>query len=75
MSWGTPYCNVKFMAELTITAITNVDLLFTFAFAYNWTPDPIKLASITPMMDQALASFSILGFPLTLGVSYGIDIK
>jgi hypothetical protein len=75
LSWGVPYCNLKFMAELTLTAIANVDLLFTFAFAYNWTPDPVKIASITPMLDQALAGFSILGFPLTLGVSYGIDIK
>jgi hypothetical protein len=75
MSWGVPYCNLKFMAELSITAITNVDLAFNFAFAYTWAPQPIKLASITPLMDQALAGFNILGFPLTLGVSYGIDIK
>jgi hypothetical protein len=63
------------MAELSITALTNVDLAFNFDFAYRWTPEPIKLASITPLMDQALAGFNIMGFPLTLGVSYGIDIK
>jgi hypothetical protein len=63
------------MAELSITALTNVDLAFNFDFEYRWTPEPIKLASITPLMDQALAGFNIMGFPLTLGVSYGIDIK
>ena len=72
--WFSPYCNIMFMAEISIRAIANIDLRFAFDYAYEYSYQK-KLASIVPMLDQALSSFRILGFPLTLGVTYGLDIS
>lgn len=69
-----PSLNVRFMAEVSIRAIANIDLKFKFDYAAEYEYSK-QLASITPMLDQALASFNILGFPLTLGITYGLDIS
>jgi hypothetical protein len=75
-AWFIPYpsLNVKFMAEISIRAIANIDLKFAFDYAAEYEYSK-KLASITPMLDEALAGFNILGFPLTLGITYGLDIS
>jgi hypothetical protein len=69
-----PYAEVRFMAEISITAIANIDLQFAFNYAYEYSYEQ-KLASIIPMLDQALSRFSIAGIPLTLRVTYGLDIS
>ena len=68
-----PFVDIKFMAEVSIRAIANIDLKFFYDYAYTYEYSR-KLASITPMLDQALGGFNILGFPLTLGITYGLDI-
>lgn len=72
-SWLKPYIEFRFMAEVSIRAIANIDLQFSLQYAYEYEYSK-KLASIIPMLDEALSSFSILGFPLTLGVTFGLDI-
>jgi hypothetical protein len=69
-----PSLDVRFMAEISIRAIANIDLKFAFDYAAEYEYSK-KLASITPMLDEALAGFNILGFPLTLGITYGLDIS
>ncbi len=75
-SWGIPYpyASVRFMAEISIRAMANIDLKFGFNYAYEYSYTQ-KLASIVPMLDQALSSFSVLGIPLTLRFTYGLDIS
>ncbi len=72
--WFRPYLNVQFMAEISIRAIANIDLQFAFNYEYEYSYKQ-KLASIIPMLDQALSSFSVLGIPLTLRFTYGLDIS
>jgi hypothetical protein len=72
-NWFVPYLKMAFMAEISIRAIANIDLQFMFEYAYE-NEYSKKLASITPMLNQAMSGFSILGFPLTLGITYGLDI-
>ncbi len=68
-----PFVDVKFMAEVSLRAIANIDLQFSYDYAYEYEYSK-KLATLTPMLDQALGGFNILGIPLTLGITYGLDI-
>lgn len=63
------------MSELSLKALANVDIAASFSAAYDWEPPAKRLASITPMLNEALGNFNILGFPLMLGVTFGLDIS
>ncbi len=72
---GWPYLETKFMAELSLKAVANVDLQAQFTAEYNYESPVKRIASISPMLNEALGNFNILGFPLMLGVTFGIDIS
>jgi hypothetical protein len=70
-----PYLNYKFMAEFSLQAIANIDVQFDFSATYNYEPPARQLAKIRPMLNEALGAFNILGFPLSLSVTFGLDIS
>ena len=73
--WFWPYAELKFMAELTLRAVANIDLNLKVSAAYDYEPPAKKIASITPMINEALASFNIIGIPFMLGATFGIDVS
>jgi uncharacterized membrane protein len=64
----------KLMAEISVNAIANVDLKFSFNYEYEFEYSK-KLLTITPMINQNLANFNVLGFNNILKATYGIDIS
>ncbi len=64
----------KLMVEISLNAIANVDIKFSFNYEYEWEYSK-KLLTITPMINQNLASFKVLGFNNILKATYGIDIS
>jgi hypothetical protein len=70
-----PYAELKFMAELTVRAVANIDLNLKVSAAYDYEPPAKKIASITPMINEALGSFNIIGIPFMLGATFGIDVS
>ncbi len=70
-----PYAELKFMAELTLRTVANIDLNLKASAAYDYEPPAKKIASITPMINEALAKFDIIGMPYTLKATFGIDVS
>jgi hypothetical protein len=75
ISVGWKGVKATFLAEISISAVANVDVKFSFNYDYEYEYKK-KLASITPMLNQNLQTFKILGLGShPLGVTYGLDIS
>jgi hypothetical protein len=71
----SPFFDFKFMAEFSLQAIANIDLQLNMSGSYEYEPPALQLARIQPMLNSALGAFNILSIPLTLSVSFGLDIS
>jgi hypothetical protein len=70
-----PYLSVSFMAELNVQYKANLDFVFTASAEFKYSPKPISLAKLRPLVNEALSSLSIIGIGLPLKATFGMDIR
>ena len=70
-----PYLSASFMAELNVRFNANLDFVFSASASFKYSPKPISLAKLRPLVNQALSSLSIIGIGLPLKASFGMDIR
>jgi hypothetical protein len=70
-----PYLSASFMAELHVQYKANLDFVFEASAQFKYSPTPISLAKLRPLVNQALSSLSIIGIGLPLKATFGMDIR
>ncbi len=63
------------MAELHVQYKANLDFVFEASAQFKYSPTPISLAKLRPLVNQALSSLSIIGIGLPLKATFGMDIR
>ncbi len=62
-------------AEITVRFVANLDFEFSADAAFKFSPKPISLAKLKPLMEQALVAMRLFRSFFPLRVSFGMDIR
>ena len=67
--------SIQAKAEITVRFVANLDFEFTADAAFKFSPKPISLGKLKPLMDRALAAMKLFRSTFPLRVSFGMDIR